>query len=90
MSAPGMGSVGSPGSLMPLNRHGYRIGLAETQEISRERRRRDGQVALHVAGREAGGLAGIFAGPDSLPDDLGFRGCLCGAVHRVRGRSRML
>src|SRR3954470_3179418 len=36
-------------------RAGFRVELAEAQEVARQRPRQDGEVALHIARRETGG-----------------------------------
>jgi hypothetical protein len=41
--------------------------LAKAQEITRERLRQNGKIALHVAARHAGGRAAVRSGPDRKP-----------------------
>ena len=48
-------------------RAGLRIELAEAQEIGGQRLRQDGEIALHIARREARGRPAMRAGADRQP-----------------------
>ena len=71
----------------------FRIELAEPQEVGRQRRRQDREIALHVAGRQPRGLPGEIAARHEARLAAGLRGavllhgCNC---HGVNFRCRRL